>query len=136
MSAEKTKATIAGLKDLTGELSAWEGRRVYEENKANSLKLQNESLEKEMEEKKRMHNLAIERSQGELNAQRNALEATRQAIEAKKDELDVQIVSFRKEQGAFDKERDEVLAMKKDAEALLDKAGFFIRTVKDLAAKF
>lgn len=131
---DKAKATVAGIKDLGGEVSAWEGRLVHMQSTVDSLKLQKEAMEKEILEKKQMHNLHIERSQAEISKERAKLSEEKDALAAKQQEVTQAFADLRKEKTAFEKERDTIMDLKKDAEMQREKAINFLRVVREHSA--
>lgn len=133
--SSKAEATVKGIKDLSGELSAWEGRLLAVQNQVDSLNRMKETLEKEIQEKKLAHNVFIERSQGELADVRSALNAEKESFAAQKVEFAETVTAFKKDKNAFEREKTAALDMKADLEAQMNKVTLFIRTVREYAEK-
>lgn len=135
MNASKTDATLASVKQLQNEISAWENRLAEVHSKVEGLRKTKDSLEKEIEEKMNRCNQEIEKKYMDARKYAAEVEESRKRLITDKEEFQNIITQFKQERNTLEREKQSALDMKNDAQKQLNKCGEFIRMVRDGSSK-
>lgn len=131
----KTKATIEGVKELGGELGAWESRVMHLRNEAENLKKLNDIKKKEIESSLALAQQEYDKKRNLTKAEEAVIVDEKAKLEAQRAEIQGLVTALKKERNEFEREKQKVLDIQTDTQRLREKANYFLRTVKDEAAK-
>lgn len=131
----KVKTTVDSIKDLSGELSAWEVRLLALKNESEQLKRRNDQIKKELESALSVGQAELDRKRTAAKDAEAAVAELRAKLETDKNEFQAMLVAFRKEKNEYEKEKTKIMDAQADTTKLRDRLYNFIRLFKDEANK-
>lgn len=129
------KTTVDSIKDLSGELSAWEVRLLALKNESEQLKRRNDQIKKELESALSVGQAELDRKRTAAKDAEAAVAELRAKLETDKNEFQAMLVAFRKEKNEYEKEKTKIMDAQADTTKLRDRLYNFIRLFKDEANK-
>jgi len=131
----KSATTIKGVKELGGELSAWEARTAHLQMESENLKRKNDQTKKDIEQ-------ALALGQQELDKKREAarleglkISEASAKLEADKADFAKLLINFKQDKNGFETERTKIEDLHQDTLKLREKLGNFIVWFKREAEK-
>lgn len=121
------------LNFLKSEVPAFESRLTAIKAELESLRKQRDTLKTEIEQDKALHNKDVDEKRGLIRSENAALSESRLKLEADKKEFEGILQTFKSERVSLDREMQEALDMKSDAQKAMDRAGQFFVAVRNLA---
>ena len=131
----KAQTTVKAVKELGGEVSAWEHRVSFLQSEAEGLKKRNDQIKKEIESALSIAQQELDRKRDLAKKEKEKTDAELIALEAQKAEFQGILTVFKKERTEFEREKDRTLDLQKDAQRLKEKASNFILFVRREAEK-
>jgi chromosome segregation ATPase len=131
----KTEATVKGIKDLGGEVSAWEGRLQYLQNEAENLKRKNDQIKKEIESALALAQQELDKKREQARSELSKVTEATAKLEADRQEFQGILTMFRQEKNLFETEKTKILDINADTQKMREKMSNFILLVKREADK-
>lgn len=131
----KTKTTIDSIKNLGGELSAWEVRLLAVQNEHKTLSERTGQIKKELESAMSVAQVDVDRKREMGKAEEARINGLKANLEAEKAEFQAILTAFKKEKNEFEREKTKILDIQRDTQILRDRTNNFIRLFKDEANK-
>lgn len=135
MDNSKTNATLKGVQDLQGEISSWQHRLDFVKTEKAKLDKQCELLREEVKNISATMDQANAQKYSEMRATSKAIEDSRSKLEADKAEFVKALTDLKQQKNAFERERQDSLDAKKNADDITNKVGAFVRLMKAEANK-
>jgi chromosome segregation ATPase len=132
----KTEATVRGIKDLGGEVSAWEVRLLALQNESETIRRSNEQKKKEIESALALAQQELDRKRDQVKVELAKSREASDKLQAEKEEFQGILQEFNKEKRAFEAERSKIEDRDKDTQKLRDKLSNFIHLIKREAQSF
>lgn len=108
----KADAAVRGIKDLGGEVSAWEVRLLNLQNECQSLQRRKEQLTTDMESAMAIAKSDLDKKRNETRAETEKINEATSKLEADRVEFQGILMAFKKEKAQFEDERTKILDLK------------------------
>lgn len=131
----RAEAAVKGIKDLGGEVSAWEGRLVYLQNESENLKRKNEQVKTEITAALALAQQELDKKREQARNEQAKLNESTAKLEADRSEFKGILTTFKQERNSFETEKTKIFDRSADTEKMREKMSNFILLVKREAEK-
>lgn len=126
----KADAAVKGIKDLGGEVSAWEVRLLSLQNECQSLQRRKDQLKTDMESAMAIAKNDLDKKREETRAETAKINEATAKLEADRLEFQGILMAFKKEKAQFEDERTKILDLKTLTEKLRERLNNVIVTIR------
>lgn len=126
----KADAAVKGIKDLGGEVSAWEVRLLSLQNECQSLQRRKDQLKTDMESAMAIAKNDLDKKREETRAETAKINEATAKLEADQSEFQGILMAFKKEKAQFEDERTKILDLKTLTEKLRERLNNVVVTIR------
>lgn len=126
----KADAAVKGIKDLGGEVSAWEVRLLSLQNECQSLQRRKDQLKTDMESAMAIAKNDLDKKREETRAETAKINDATAKLEADQSEFQGILMAFKKEKAQFEDERTKILDLKTLTEKLRERLNNVVVTIR------
>lgn len=126
----KVEATLQNVKEMQGEIRAWENRLETVRSDVDALNRQKEALKKQVEDTREALKYEVETKLLDVRKRGDAVAEERAKLDADKKEFQAILLDFKKEKLAFDRAKSDVDSKKAEYENMMTRITAFVRMVR------